>query len=199
MAEPAQDPDPMTETTRKMRRMLLVVASLLLLLRAVPEMEPKTIPALGIEFVATGQNGGPVIGAMLLIAAYLLVAFVWYAIRDVRFRAVGGFFDTAHGKFSVGAIVPRLVKFRGPSWAAVEPRTIGPQLSGYREQERMGKVAFARLVCRVYLLQAFELIVDRVTVFWVLDFWFPVVVATLALWGNGGPAIDLIYRVGASF
>ena len=130
--------------------------------------------------------------------AYLLVSFVWYAIRDVRFRAVGGFFNTAHGKFAAGAIIPRLVKFRGSSWAHVEPRTIGPQLSGFREQERMGKVAFARLVCRVYLLQAFELIVDRVTVFWVLDFWFPVVFVLLALSNNSGPAFDLIDRVWVS-
>lgn len=182
-----------------MRRMLLIVSSLLLLLQAVPAMEPKTIPALGVEFAAAGQNGGPVIGAMLLIAAYLLVAFVWYALRDVRFQRAGQFVNVARIKFSVGAIIPRLVKFRSSSWSAVEPRTIGPQLSGFREQERMGKVAFARLVCRVYLFQTFELIVDRITVFWVLDFWFPVVLALLALWGNSDPAIDLIYRVGASF
>ena len=178
--------------------MLLVFASLLLLLQAVPAMEPTEIPALGITFTNTGQKGGPVIGIIYIMNAYLLVAFVWYAIRDVRFRSPGQFFSVVQLKFSVGAIMPRIIKTRGSSWAAIEPRTIRLQLSGFREQERMGKVAFARLVCRVYLLQAIELIFDRATVFWVLDFWFPVVLALLALSNNSGPAFDLIDRVWVS-
>ena len=109
MAERPQDPDPMTETTRKMRRMLLIVSSLLLLLQAVPAMEPTEIPALGVKFTNTGQKGGPVMGIIFIMNAYLLVAFVWYAIRDVRFQRAGQFVDVALVTFSASEIIRRLV------------------------------------------------------------------------------------------
>ena len=67
--------DPFTPHTRRTRRNLVVVASLAILFQRVPELTPRTIPGVGIDLAAGGENLAA--GVLTLVSTYLLVSFVF--------------------------------------------------------------------------------------------------------------------------
>jgi hypothetical protein len=72
--------DPLTELTRRERRMLLAVCAIGLII-AKTGFIPKKITALGIDFDPADQR--TMLEIIAVIVTYLLVAFVFYALSDV--------------------------------------------------------------------------------------------------------------------
>lgn len=71
---------PLSETTRKERRALLLVSTVAIAV-AKTGLVPKRVPALGIEFSPTESSALLIL--LSLVIAYFLVAFVVYALADI--------------------------------------------------------------------------------------------------------------------
>ena len=68
-----------------------------------------------------------------------------------------------------------------------------------REEKGVSDFKFFLAITWVRVGQAKNLLIDRIIVFWVLDFWFPVLLGLLATRGNAEPAMNLVARVLAMF
>ncbi|MCH9018913.1 MAG: hypothetical protein IIA73_00900 [Proteobacteria bacterium] len=205
-----EDTELLSQTARRTRRMILIVAPLALLLGAYPELEPTRISALGLD-VPAGSASGLVPGSLFLINAYLLIWFAWLALRDAQSSDGSRFLGTFKAYFNRPEIV-RLctqkvkIRFRSDFNTAkaqlielVDPvgvRSIRREnanlagVPGFRRYLELGTV-----IARVCLSQAKRVLFDRVTVFWIMEFWFPVCLGVFALTGNWTAAYQLLFRV----
>ena len=74
-----------------------------------------------------------------------------------------------------------------------------PFLTHVRDVAGVGHFKFSLAIIWACVGQAKNLLINRVIVFWVLDFWFPVLLGLLATRGNAEPAMNLVARVLAIF
>ncbi len=191
--------DLMTATTRKTRRLLLAVAVISLILRAYPGLQPTGVPVLGVKFTNHAQNAELVFGALFLFTLYLLISFAWYALRDHRNISPSRLHEIILGHFDKGQTILRFfrtARIRG-SW---DPdHSLSSVLTRLCDEAGVGRFKFSLAITWVCVGQAKNLLIDRVIVFWVLDFWFPVLLGLLATRGNAEPAMNLVARVLALF
>ena len=106
--------DPFTPHTRRTRRNLVVVASLAILFQRVPELTPRTIPGVGIDLAAGGENLAA--GVLTLVSTYLLVSFVFNAFENYiqwkRKKVSKTIFETLATEFRWPQIAERYMRWR---------------------------------------------------------------------------------------
>lgn len=191
--------DLMTATTRKTRRMLLAVAVISLILRAYPDLQPTGVPVLGVKFVNHAQNAELVFGALFLFTLYLLISFAWYALRDHRNISKSRLHEIILGHFGKTRIIGLIMKAVGVQQGLRPSDKLSSILNCLYKYSEVSYLKFVLEITWICVFQAKNILIDRVIVFWVLDFWFPVLLGLLAIRGNAEPAMNLVARVLAMF
>ncbi len=190
-----EDTELLSPTARRTRRMLLVIASLTLLLRAFPEFRPTGIPAIGIKCEDGVCDAMLIFGSLFLINIYLVVSFVWCALRDFQLADPPRLGAILRAPFARGAIASKLFKTLRAGGSSDPNQPLWGMFNQIRLQVETGLPTFLVAVAWAYVSQAKRAIVDRVVAFWVLDFWFPVSLGIFALTGNWTAAYQLLSRV----
>ena len=192
--------DLMTATTRKTRRLLLAVAVISLILRAYPGLQPTGVPVLGVKFTNHAQNAELVFGALFLFTLYLLISFAWYALRDHRNSSPSRLHAIILGHFGKVNIIGHILRTSGITNVGFDASDrLLSILTHVRDVAGVGHFKFSLAIIWACVGQAKNLLINRVIVFWVLDFWFPVLLGLLATRGNAEPAMNLVARVLAMF
>ncbi len=192
-------PDLMTATTRKTRRMLLAVAFISLILSAYPDLQPTKVPFLDVKFANQAQNAELVSGALFLFTLYLLVSFAWYALRDYHHTSTDRLHKIILALFDKQRTIVRVMRAVRAEGGWDNTARLSSILNRFREESGLSYFKFVLAITWIYVGEAKNLLIHRNTIFWVLDFWFPLLLGSLATRVNAEPAMNLVARVLAMF